>query len=182
MLLDLRLIEPKRFLDARGFFVESFNEKRWVAEMGAPSGFVQDNMAQSDKRGTVRGLHFQAPPHAQAKLVMALRGAIFDVVVDIRQASPTYGQWYGVELSEGNGRQLYVPKGFAHGYMTLTDDALVMYKVDDYYNKASEGGLIWNDADIGIAWPLPSRQAVLSEKDLVLPRLRDFTSPFSFLS
>ena len=133
---------------------------------------MQDNQAFSARKGTIRGLHFQAAPHAQAKLVRVLRGAIFDVAVDVRQGSPTYGQWAGATLTAEVGEQLFVPRGFAHGYCTLTDDTELFYKVDGLYAPQTEGGVLWNDPDLAIAWPLDG-EPMLSEKDRVLPRLKD---------
>ncbi len=143
-----------------------------MADAGVDADFVQDNQAFNARRGTVRGLHFQAAPHPQAKLVRVLKGAIFDVAVDVRQGSPTYGQWAGATLTAEGGEQLFVPRGFAHGYCTLTDDTELFYKVDGLYAPQTEGGLIWNDPDLGIAWPIEG-EAILSEKDKVLPRLKD---------
>ena len=140
---------------------------------------VQDNHSVSATVGTVRGLHFQAPPNAQAKLVRCGRGAIFDVAVDIRIGSPTYGDWAGYELSAVNGAQLYIPSGFAHGFVTLEPDSEIVYKCSDYYAPDTEGSLRWDDPDIGIEWPLTA-QPVLSEKDAKAPSLADFDSPFTF--
>lgn len=147
--------------------------------MGVDDGFVQDNHSLSVAEGTVRGLHFQAPPHAQAKLVRCGRGAIFDVAVDIRRGSSTYGQWVGYELSAENGAQLYIPVGFAHGFATLEPDSEIIYKCKDYYAPETEGALRWDDPEIGIAWPLTDAP-VLSEKDAAAPLLAGFNSPFTF--
>lgn len=174
----LLLIKPRRFGDNRGFFAETYN-KRNFQELGIHSEFVQDNHSLSSQAGTVRGLHFQAPPHAQAKLVRCGRGAIFDVAVDIRKDSPTYGQWAGCELSADNGAQLYIPEGFAHGFVTLLNDSEVVYKCSDYYAPETEGALAWNDPEIGIDWPLQGN-IVLSTKDSEAPRLRNLDSPFSW--
>ncbi|MCW8843494.1 MAG: dTDP-4-dehydrorhamnose 3,5-epimerase, partial [Rhodobacteraceae bacterium] len=141
--------------------------------------FVQDNHSLSSQVGTLRGLHFQAPPHAQAKLVRCGRGAIFDVAVDIRQGSPTYGQWVGYELSAQNGAQLFIPEGFAHGFVTLRPESEVVYKCSTYYAPDTEGALIWDDAQIGIDWPL-SGAPILSDKDAAAPRLGDLQSPFTW--
>jgi dTDP-4-dehydrorhamnose 3,5-epimerase len=168
---ELLLITPKRHGDARGWFAETWS-RRAMADAGVDADFVQDNQAFNARRGTVRGLHFQAAPHPQAKLVRVLKGAIFDVAVDVRQGSPTYGQWAGATLTAEGGEQLFVPRGFAHGYCTLTDDTELFYKVDGLYAPQTEGGLIWNDPDLGIAWPIEG-EAILSEKDKVLPRLKD---------
>ena len=150
-----------------------------MAEAGVDIDFVQDNHSVSTEVGTLRGLHFQAPPHAQAKLVRCGRGAIFDVAVDIRRGSPTYGKWVGDVLSEGNGKQLFIPKGFAHGFVTLEPHSEIVYKCSDYYAPETEGALRWDDPDIGIEWPLTG-EPVLSEKDAVAPFLAGFESPFAF--
>jgi len=171
-LADVLLITPKRHGDARGWFAETWSQKA-LAAAGVDTRFVQDNQAFNARKGTVRGLHFQKAPHAQGKLVRVLKGAIFDVAVDVRPGSATYGQWVGATLTAEVGEQLWVPRGFAHGYMTITDDAELFYKVDGDYAPALEGGLIWNDPDIGIAWPLDLADPVLSDKDKVLPRLKD---------
>lgn len=177
LLPGLRLFETKRFIDTRGFFQELHNQDRWHESGGPDISFVQDNLAMSHKRGTVRGLHFQAPPAAQAKLISVLMGAIWDVVVDLRIASPTYGRYAAFELSANNGLQLYVPAGFAHGYCTLSDDALVYYKVDAPYAPAFDCGLLWNDPDLGIAWPC-GNAPILSDKDKELPRLKNLPAYF----
>jgi len=177
-LIGLLLIEPDRFSDHRGFFAETYS-RRVYAALGIDLEFVQDNHSLSAAVGTLRGLHFQAPPHAQAKLVRCGRGAIFDVVVDIRCGSPTYGEWAGYELSAANGAQLYVPTGFAHGFVTLEPDSEIIYKCSDYYAPVSEGTLRWDDSDIGIHWPLKG-DAILSSKDAIAPLLRDLDSPFHF--
>jgi dTDP-4-dehydrorhamnose 3,5-epimerase len=168
---ELLLITPKRHGDARGWFAETWSRKT-LADAGVEADFVQDNQAFNAKKGTVRGLHFQQAPHPQAKLVRALRGAILDVAVDVREGSATYGQWVSAELTAEGGEQLFVPRGFAHGYCTLTDDCELFYKVDGLYAPQTEGGLIWNDPDLAIPWPIDG-EAVLSEKDKVLPRLKD---------
>lgn len=174
---DLLLITPKRHGDARGWFSETWSRRAFEAA-GLDVGFVQDNQAFSARKGTIRGLHFQAAPHAQAKLVRVLRGAIFDVAVDVRQGSPTYGQWAGATLTAEVGEQLFVPRGFAHGYCTLTDDTELFYKVDGLYAPETEGGVLWNDPDLAIAWPLDG-EPMLSDKDRVLPRLKDM-APVAF--
>ncbi|OJU13194.1 MAG: dTDP-4-dehydrorhamnose 3,5-epimerase [Caulobacterales bacterium 68-7] len=173
---DLLLIEPRKHGDERGFFSETFSAAA-LAEAGFTRAFVQDNHSRSPKRGTVRGLHFQAPPHAQDKLLRVAAGAILDVAVDIRVGSPTYGQAVAVELSAANWRQLLVPKGFAHGFVTLTDDCDVLYKVTDYYAPASEGGLLWNDPALGIDWPA-DLQPLINDRDAAWPALAEFDSPF----
>lgn len=169
---DVLLITPRRHGDARGWFSETWSRRAFEAA-GLAFDFVQDNQAFSARRGTVRGLHFQRPPNAQAKLVRALKGAIYDVAVDIRAGSPTYGRWVGATLTAEGGEQLLVPRGFAHGYCTLVDDTELFYKVDGPYAPADEGGLLWNDPALGIDWPVAAEDAVLSEKDRVLPVLAD---------
>ncbi len=176
----MKLIEPKRFGDERGWFTEVYSERAFAA-LGLTERFVQDNHSLSRARHVLRGLHFQRPPHAQAKLVRCVRGAIFDVAVDVRAGSPTFGRWVGATLSAENGRQIYIPVGFAHGFLTLEPDCEVTYKVSDVHAPSSEGGLMWNDPDIAIAWPLPADAApVLSAKDQILPALNGFVSPFAY--
>jgi dTDP-4-dehydrorhamnose 3,5-epimerase len=177
-LLGLKLLKPKRFGDHRGFFAETYNCQLY-AGLGVDAEFVQDNHSLSAAVGTVRGLHFQAPPHAQAKLVRCGRGAIFDVAVDIRRGSTTYGQWVGYELSAGNGAQLFIPAGFAHGFATLEPDSEIIYKCSEYYAPETEGSLRWDDPELGIDWP-EAGDAILSEKDAVAPLLADLNSPFEF--
>lgn len=172
------LITPRRFGDHRGVFAETYS-RRAYREIGTDLEFVQDNHSLSTDVGTVRGLHFQAPPHAQAKLVRCGRGAIFDVAVDIRRGSPTYGQWVGYELSAETGAQLFIPAGFAHGFVTLQPNSEIVYKCSDYYAPETEGALLWNDPALGIDWPL-SGDAILSDKDAVAPPLADLQSPFSW--
>lgn len=176
---ELVLISPARFGDDRGFFSETYNERAF-AELGIAARFVQDNHSLSRNKGVVRGLHFQAPPHAQGKLVRVVRGSILDVAVDIRQGSPTFGKHVVVELSAANWRQLWVPVGFAHAFCTLEEDTEVIYKVTDYYAPECDAGIIWNDPDLGIAWPVSAAQALLSAKDMTLPRLADISSPFTY--
>jgi len=171
-------IKPIRHGDHRGFFAETYSRRKY-SELGIDVGFVQDNHSLSREVGTLRGLHFQAPPHAQAKLVRCGRGAIFDVAVDIRRGSPTYGEWEGYELTAENGEQLYVPVGFAHGFLTLEPDSEIVYKCSDYYAPETEGSVLWNDPDIGIDWPIGS-DPILSTKDAVAPLLSDIESPFIF--
>ena len=173
------VIIPARFGDHRGFFSESYNA-RAMAEYGITSAFLQDNHSLSMTQGTIRGLHFQAPPHAQDKLVRCGRGALFDVSVDIRKGSPTYGQWFGVELSFENGKQLLVPAGFAHGFVTRSPETEIIYKCSDYYVQASEGAIAWDDSDIGIDWGLGDTTPVLSDKDAQAGSLADLNSPFTF--
>ena len=174
---DVKLVTPRRFEDERGFFFESYNEKAF-RDAGVDCRFVQDNHSRSLKKGTVRGLHFQAPPHAQAKLVRVLQGSILDVAVDARKDSPTFGEWVATVLSDENGSQLFVPKGFLHGFVTLEDDTDVAYKVDDYYDGPSDGGVKWDDPDLGVDWGVTAREAVLSEKDAAAQSWADFKSPF----
>jgi dTDP-4-dehydrorhamnose 3,5-epimerase len=168
---DVLLITPKRHGDARGWFAETWSEKA-LAGTVAETTFVQDNQAFSANRGTLRGLHFQKPPFAQGKLIRALRGAIYDVAVDIRRGSPTFGKWVAAELTAEGGEQLWVPRGFAHGYCTITPDCEIFYKVDNAYAPDQEGGVAWNDPDLGIPWPLDG-EPLLSAKDKVLPQLKD---------
>jgi len=175
-LAGVLILTPKRFGDARGFFSESWN-RRLLAEHGIEMDFVQDNHSVSAEVNTVRGLHFQAPPHAQDKLVRCGQGALFDAVVDIRKGSPTYGQWFGIELSAQNGRQLLVPKGFLHGFSTRQPGTEIIYKCTDYYAPQSDGAVRFDDPGIGIDWGL-SGAAVLSDKDAAAPLLQDFDSPF----
>jgi len=166
---DVLLIEPKVFGDHRGFFVETWSARRY-AEAGLPATFVQDNLSSSTV-GTVRGLHFQHPDD-QGKLVMAMTGEIFDVAVDVRVGSPTFGRWAGARLSGENKHQLWVPPGLAHGFCVLSESAVVSYKCTEYYARDSELAVLWNDPDVGIEWPV-GRDAILSEKDAAAPRLRD---------
>ena len=173
---ELLLLKVKRHGDHRGFFAETFSKKRYL-EHGIDVDFVQDNHSLSRELGTLRGLHYQAPPAAQGKLVRCGRGAIFDVAVDIRRGSPTYGQWEGYELTAGNGHQLYVPVGFAHGFVTLKPDSEIVYKCTDYYAPETEGAVRWNSC--GIEWPL-SCDPILSDKDAIAPALTDFDSPFVY--
>ncbi|MHA6326461.1 dTDP-4-dehydrorhamnose 3,5-epimerase [Roseivivax sp. CAU 1753] len=171
------ILTPRRFGDHRGFFCETWNKASFEAA-GLTFDWVQDNHSFSAHAGTVRGLHFQAPPRAQDKLVRCGRGALYDVAVDIRRGSPTYGKWVGAELSFENGRQLLVPRGFAHGFMTLTPDTEIVYKCSDSYAPETEGALRWNDPGIGIDWPDPGVAPTLSGKDADAPGLAGFASPF----
>jgi dTDP-4-dehydrorhamnose 3,5-epimerase len=171
------LITPARFGDHRGFFSESWNRQRML-DHGIDIDFVQDNHSLSAQVGTVRGLHFQAPPAAQDKLVRCGKGRLFDVAVDIRKGSPTYGQWVGEELSFENGKQLLVPKGFLHGFMTLEPDTEIIYKCSDYYAPECDGAVRWDSC--GIDWPLDVAAPVLSDKDTIAPLLADFDSPFVY--
>jgi dTDP-4-dehydrorhamnose 3,5-epimerase len=175
----LVLLRPTRFTDARGYFTETYNRQTF-ADAGVVTEFVQDNQSLSVKRGTVRGLHFQLPPAPQAKLVRVLRGSIFDVAVDLRTGSPGYGRWAGETLTADGGEQLFVPRGFAHGFCTLEPDTIVAYKVDGAYAAKSDSGLIWDDPALAIDWPVAPQDALLSDKDLKLGRFADFASPFSY--
>jgi len=172
------LLKPARFGDARGFFSESWNRKTLMAH-GVELDFVQDNHSLSAAVGTVRGLHFQAPPHAQDKLVRCGQGALFDVAVDIRKDSPTYGQWVGYNLTAENGLQLLVPKGFLHGFVTRAPDTEIIYKCTDYYVPDCDGAVRFDDPDIGIDWSI-SGEAAISDKDANAPRWADFDSPFTY--
>ena len=173
------LLTPRRFGDARGFFSESWN-KRVMAEHGIDIAWVQDNHSLSIQSGTVRGLHFQAPPHAQHKLVRCGRGALFDVTVDIRKGSPTYGQWAGYEMSFENGRQLLVPAGFLHGFATLQPETEILYKCSDYYAPECDGSVRFNSPALGIDWHLGDLEPILSEKDATAQDFADFDSPFVY--
>ncbi len=173
------ILTPRRFGDARGWFSEV-----WSAPVLAGNGmntvFVQDNHSYSRDVGTVRGLHFQSPPHAQVKLVRCGRGRVFDVAVDIRRGSPTFGQWTGVELSAENGRQIYIPAGFLHGFATLEPDCELLYKCSDVYAPDCDGAVRFDDADLGIDWGIDPAHAVLSDKDRAAPVFRNFATPFTY--
>jgi dTDP-4-dehydrorhamnose 3,5-epimerase len=173
---DVLLVEPKKFEDERGWFIETYKASVWK-QGGIEDVFVQDNQALSRKAGTIRGLHFQIPPAAQAKLVRCTAGAVFDVAVDIRRGSSTFGQHVGAELSLTNGRQMYVPAGLAHGYCTLLPDTVVEYKVSNPYDPASERGIAWNDPELAIQWPLDV-EPLVSTRDLGLPRLAALAAYF----
>ena len=173
------LLRAPRFGDARGWFMETYSEARARA-VGLDVRFVQDNQSFSAQTGTIRGLHFQRPPHAQAKLVRCVRGSIMDYAVDLRRGSPTYGEWVGAKLTAEGGEQLFVPIGFAHGFITLEPDVEVAYKVSDVYAPDCDGGIVWNDPAIGIDWPLPASGAVLSDKDKTLSFLTEVESPFEY--
>lgn len=170
------VIEPRVFDDARGYFFESYSKRRFD-EVVRPIEFVQDNESMST-RGVIRGLHFQRPPFSQSKLVRCVRGAVLDVVIDIRRGSPTYGRHIAVELTGENRRQLFVPRGFAHGFAVLSDEAVFQYKCDNYYHPESEGGISIADHSLGIDWRIDPAEAILSEKDLRNPMFSDFESPF----
>ena len=174
-----RLIIPKRHRDDRGWFSESYYKSR-LADIGITCDFVQDNLSSSTRAGTLRGLHFQRPPAAQAKLISVVRGRILDVAVDIRRGSPTYGKHISIELSAELGHQLYIPVGFAHGFLTLESDVVVMYKASEYYAPAQDAGIRWNDPDIACPWPIEGADAIVSDKDRRLPPLKEFSSPFSY--
>ena len=173
------ILTPQRFGDPRGFFSESWSQRR-MEEAGITIDFVQDNHSLSSHVGTVRGLHFQAPPHAQDKLVRCGKGALFDVAVDIRKGSPTYGQWVGVELSFENGKQLLVPAGFLHGFVTRTPETEIIYKCSDYYAPDCDGAVRFDCPQIGIDWGLNGVEPLLSDKDRNAPTLADFDSPFVY--
>ena len=174
---EVLLIEPKRFGDDRGFFSEVWKRSA-LADQGFDVTFVQDNHSLSREVGVLRGLHFQRAPHAQGKLVRVVRGRILDVAVDIREGSASYGRHVAQELSAENWQQLWVPRGFAHGFITLEPDTEVLYKVDAEYNREADGGILWNDPALGINWPLPPGGPVLSDKDRVAPRLADVAPVF----
>ena len=174
----VQLIKPKRHGDHRGFFAETYNRIAYE-DMGITLESVQDNHSMSHEVGTLRGMHFQQPPHAQAKLVRCGQGAIFDVVVDIRVGSPTFGKWEGYELSSDNGHQLFVPVGFAHGFFSIKPNSEIVYKCSDYYAPETEGALLWNDPDIAIDWPI-SESVTISLKDQKATLLKDFESPFVY--
>ena len=172
------VITPRRFGDDRGWFSETYHARR-LAEHGIANNFCQDNQSLTRARGTLRGLHFQRPPHAQAKLVRCLAGSIFDVAVDIRRGSPTFGRWVAVELSADNGRQLFIPVGYAHGFLTLEPDSMVAYKVDDFYSAECDTGVAWDDPDIAIDWPFDGTPQ-LSAKDSALPPLAALDGGFDY--
>ena len=173
------IIIPRRHADSRGWLSETFCPER-LRDLGIICNFVQENQSNSSRRGTLRGFHFQSPPAAQAKLISVLRGRILDVAVDIRRNSPTFGRYVSVDLSSDNGKQLFVPIGFAHGFVTLEDEVSVMYKVSDYYAPSREGGIRWTDPDIGFPWPFKEADIIKSEKDGKLQLLKDLESPFPY--
>lgn len=173
------VIVPRLFKDERGGFAESWNRRAW-AEHGIDIDFVQDNHVENGHAGTLRGLHFQAPPAAQVKLVRVVRGSVLDVAVDLRRGSPTYGRHVAVELSADNRKQLLVPRDFAHGYCTLVDDTVVLYKADAYYAPDLERGLKWDDPALAIAWPFGAEETLLKQSDTAWPALADLESPFTF--
>lgn len=173
------ILTPRRFKDDRGFFAESWN-RQTLEEQDIFCDFVQDNHSQSQHENTVRGLHFQSPPYAQTKLVRCGQGSLFDVVVDIRRGSPEFGQWIGVELTAENGRQLYIPEGFAHGFVTRAPMTEIIYKCSSYYSLSAEGVMYFDDPDVGIDWGIDTASAILSEKDAAAPRMRDIETPFTY--
>jgi dTDP-4-dehydrorhamnose 3,5-epimerase len=176
---DVLLLASKKFGDPRGYFMETFRKSLFESEVGSFT-FVQDNRSYSSEAGTVRGLHFQIHPHSQGKLVSCSSGALLDVAVDIRIGSPTYGKFVAVELSAENALQLWLPPGFAHGFCTLTADTVITYKVTDYYSAEHERGLLWNDPELGIEWPVAADKAILSEKDRGQPKLSELQSNFIY--
>jgi dTDP-4-dehydrorhamnose 3,5-epimerase len=174
---EVKLLTPRAFEDPRGLFSETYHRDRFIAN-GVALDFIQDNESVSKRTGTVRGLHLQCPPQAQAKLVRVTRGRIFDVAVDIRASSPTYGKWVAHELSSQNRQQLLIPEGFAHGFCTLEPDTQVLYKVTAYYSPEHEFGIAWDDPDLAIAWPVTASEVSMSEKDRSLPAFTSFKSCF----
>ena len=172
------VIEPKIFGDSRGYFYESYSQRDFEAQV-APVRFVQDNQSFSHY-GVLRGLHFQHPPYAQSKLVRVIQGSVLDVAVDIRRGSPTYGTYVAVELTGENHRQIFIPKGFAHGFAVLSETALFQYKCDEFYHPEAEGAIMWDDPDIHIDWRIPAEEIALSAKDARHQYLKDFVSPFTF--
>ena len=176
--MTLKVLIPRRLEDERGWFSETWNRARLEAA-GISIDFCQDNHSLSRPAGTLRGMHFQTPPFAQTKLVRCLRGRIWDVAVDIRRASPTFGQWHAVELSAENGKQLIIPAGYAHGFLTLEPDCEIAYKVDAHYSATSDAGFAWDDPEVGIDWP-PAGQPVLSDKDRALPPLAQLAIDFPY--
>ncbi len=179
MTSPVRLIRTRRFSDDRGWFCETFNLAKW-AEQGVTVDFIQDNHSMSVPAGTIRGIHFQLPPHAQAKLIRCLKGRIVDYAVDLRRGSPSYGRYVAAELSEENGLQMFVPIGFGHAFITLEPNSEVIYKVSDIYAPDLDRGIRWDDPDIAIDWPLGGMAPTLSAKDQSLPGLNAFTSPFDY--
>lgn len=177
---DVLLIQPKVFRDERGFFLESYNEQTFAAAGLGDLHFVQDNLSSSQK-GTIRGLHFQRPPHAQGKMVSVFQGKVLDVAVDIRKGSPYYGKHVAVELDAEKMQFLYIPPGFAHGFQVLSDTCLFYYKCTNGYHAASDSGLLWNDANIGIAWQELEKPPIISEKDNKQIAFADFDSPFAYI-
>lgn len=174
----LLIIEPRVFADDRGYFFESFSESKFT-EHGLVSGFVQDNESKS-QRGVIRGLHYQLAPFAQTKLIRVVFGAVYDVAVDLRKGSPTFGRWFGLEVSDTNKKQLYIPKGFAHGFSVLSESAVFAYKCDAFYNPAAERGIHLNDPELAIDWQIPFAEAIISGKDLQNPNFADAEMNFNY--
>jgi len=166
------IVQPQVFKDKRGYFVENYNQKEFNNALGLEVKFVQDNESQSSK-GVLRGLHYQLGEYAQAKLVRVVKGRVLDVVVDLREHSITFGEHFSIELSEANKTQLFVPRGFAHGFIVLEDETIFSYKCDNFYHKVSETGILYNDEDLNIDWQLPNSEFILSDKDIVLPKFKD---------
>lgn len=179
-LTDVKIIEPAVFSDHRGFFTESYSDKDFK-EAGIDFDFIQDNHSLSTEPGVLRGLHFQKGQAAQTKLIRVVTGAVLDVIVDIRKGSPTYGEWEGYILSASNHRQLLVPKGYAHGFVTLTDNVHFLYKCDNYYNAEADGGIAFDDPELAITWPIDQSKAILSEKDKHHPTLKEFEAENPFV-
>jgi dTDP-4-dehydrorhamnose 3,5-epimerase len=175
----VKLVVPRKFADPRGVFMETYSERDFAA-VSITDRFVQDNRVFSPQPNTLRGLHFQAPPHAQAKLVSCTRGAIFDVAVDVRRGSPSFGHWVAARLDAASGAQLYVAAGFAHGYCTIEPDSEVVYKVSKFYAPETEGGIVWNDPALKIKWPIDEAQALVNPRDLKLPKLAKYESAFAY--
>lgn len=173
------IIEPKIWGDDRGYFFESFNAKEFEEKTGTDVTFVQDNESKS-RYGVLRGLHYQLPPYTQSKLVRVVKGKVVDIAVDIRKGSPTYGKYVMCELTEENHRQFFVPKGMAHGFVVLSEEAIFQYKCDDFYHPEAEGGIAWNDPDISVQWPIRTEDISLSERDKHHPNLKGFDSPFTY--
>lgn len=173
------ILEPKVFGDDRGYFFESFNAKEFAEKTGLDINFVQDNESKS-RYGVLRGLHFQLPPYTQSKLVRVVKGKVVDVAVDIRKGSPTYGKYAMCELTEDNHLQFFVPKGMAHGFVVLSEEAVFQYKCDDFYHPEAEGGIMWNDPSINVQWPICAEDILLSERDKHHLSLQDFDSPFVY--
>ncbi len=171
------VLKPKVFEDERGFFFESFNKKIFETKTGITANFVQDNQSKSSK-GVLRGMHFQTEEYAQAKLIQVIKGKVFDVCVDIRKESPTFGKNFSIILDDIDHKQVYIPKGFAHGFLVLEDDTIFSYKCDNFYNKESESGILYNDEDLNIEWNFPFEKLIVSEKDKQLPSFKDFVNEY----
>jgi len=177
---DVLILKPRRFGDERGYLMETYKGRSFLEATGHEPDFVQDNFSLSRQKRTLRGLHFQVPPHAQGKLVRCQRGAILDVAVDVRVGSPTYKDWIAVELTGENDKQLWVPPGFLHGFLTLVPDTEVAYKCTSYFAPDAEGSVIWNDANLGVDWGVSARDIILSDKDRMAQSFADFENPFRF--